>query len=179
MRRPRVCLAAGAAAMVALVGCSSSQTGITASAATSGTTATTVPQCVTVQLAASLGRLDGAAGTFWGPLYLRNTSGSNCTIQGYANAWFVAGPDDHQVGQAASQDPGSTALVTLSPGQTASAILGIGDVGNLGPDCSATTVTGLRVFPPGQTESLVIDHLGTACANPRYTTLHVRPFASA
>ena len=87
--------------------------------------------------------------------------------------------DLHQVGQAASQDPGSTPTVTLSPGQTASATLGIVEAGNFPPDCNMTPVSGLRVTPPGQTDSLVIAHADTACANPTYATLHVGPLASA
>jgi hypothetical protein len=92
---------------------------------------------------------------------------------------FVAGPDNHQVGQAASQDPGSTPTVTLSPGQTASATVGIVEAGNFPPDCNMTPVSGLRLSPPGQTAPLVIGHADTACANPKYATLHVGPFASA
>jgi hypothetical protein len=118
-------------------------------------------------------------GTSYYPLTLRNTGSSKCIIQGYAGVWFVAGPDNHQVGQAASQDPGSTPTVTLSPGQTASATLGIVNARNFAPDCDMTPVSGLRVSPPGQTASLIIGHANTACANPNYTTLHVRPFASA
>jgi hypothetical protein len=167
------------AATVAFAGCSSSKTGTTASTATTGTTAITVSQCATAQLAASLGQSNGAMGTIYYPLNLRNTSSSKCTIQGYAGVSFVAGPDNHQVGQAASQDPRSTPTVTLSPGQTASARLGIVNAGNFPPDCNMTPVSGLRVSPPGQTASQVIDHAATACANPKYTTLHVGPFASA
>ena len=71
------------------------------------------------------------------------------------------------------------ATVTLSPGQTASATLGIVDAGNFPGDCQRTPVSGLQSTPPGQTASLVIAHADTACANPQYSTLHVGPFASA
>jgi Protein of unknown function (DUF4232) len=167
------------AATVALAGCGSSKTGTTATTATTGAPVATVSPCATAQLAASLGQSNGAAGTIYYPLNLRNTSSSTCTIAGYAAVSFVAGADDHQVGQAAKQDPGSTGTVTLSPGQTASARLGIVAAGNFPLDCTMTPVTGLRVFPPGQSASLVIGHADTACANPKYTTLHVGPWANA
>jgi hypothetical protein len=112
--------------------------------------------------AASLGQKNGAAGTRYYPVNLRNTSNAQCTIQGYAGVSFVAGADNHQVGQAASQDPGSTPTVTLSPGQTASATLGIVEAGNFPPDCNMTPVSGLRVTPPGQTDTLVIANAATA-----------------
>jgi hypothetical protein len=175
MRRLSVCLAV--AATVALAGCHSSKTGTPTSTATTSTPA--VSPCATAQLAASLGQENGTAGTRYYPVNLRNTSNAQCTIQGYAGVSFVAGADNHQVGQAASQDAGSTPTVTLSPGQTASATLGIVEAGNFPPDCNMTPVSGLRVTPPGQTDSLVIAHADTACANPTYATLHVGPLASA
>ncbi len=177
MRRLSVVLAV--AATVALAGCHSSKTGTPASTATTSTPAATVSPCATAQLAASLGQENGTAGTRYYPVNLRNTSNAQCTIQGYAGLSFVAGADNHQVGQAASQDPGSTPTVTQSPGQTATATLGIVEAGNFPPDSNMTPVSGLRVTPPGQTDSLVIAHADTACANPTYATLHVGPLASA
>jgi hypothetical protein len=165
------------AATVVLAGCNSYKSGTASSTVT--TTAPAASHCSTTQLAASLGQSNGTAGTIYYPLNLRNTGGSNCTIQGYAGVSFVAGADNHRVGQAAEQDPGSTAAVTLSPGQTASATLGIVNAGNFPDDCQRTPVSGLQVSPPGQTASLVIAHPDTACANPQYSTLHVGPFASA
>jgi len=131
MRRSPMYLAV--AATVAPAGCSSSKTGTTPSTATTGTPTATASPCATPQLAASLGQPNGAMGTVYYPLNLRNTNTSTCTIQGYAAVSFVTGADNHQVGQAASQDPGATPTVTLSPGQTASATLGIVDAGNFPP----------------------------------------------
>ena len=61
---------------------------------------------------------------------------------------------------------------------------GFGDTRDRGgrklpPDCNMTPVSGLRVTSSGQTDSLVIAHADTACANPTYATLHVGPLASA
>jgi Protein of unknown function (DUF4232) len=177
MKRLAMCLAI--AATVVLAGCSSSETGTAPSTVTTSTPAVTASPCPATQLAASLGQSSGTAGTIYHPLSLRNTGSSTCTIQGYAGVSFVAGTDNHRVGQAAGQDTGSTPTVTLSPGQMASATLGIVDAGNFPDDCERTPVSGLQVSPPGQTASLLIAHADTACANPKYSTLHVGPFESA
>ena len=176
MKRLPMCL--GIAAAVVLAGCSSSKTSTAPSTATTSASGATTAPCATAALAASVGRPDGTAGTIYYPVNLRNTGSSTCTIQGYPGVSFVAGANN-QVGQAAEHDPGSTATVTLSPGQTASATLGIVDAGNFPGDCQRTPVSGLQSTPPGQTASLVIAHADTACANPQYSTLHVGPFASA
>jgi hypothetical protein len=160
-----------AAAMAALAGCGSSNT---------ATTSPAISRCTTAQLEASLGEPRGTGGTTTDyPLNLRNTSTSTCTIQGYAGVSFVAGDDNNQIGHAASWDTGSAPTIMLSHGQTASATLGIVDPANLPPDCDPTPPTGLRVSPPDQTASLVIDPAGIACSNPKYTTVHVGPFQSA
>lgn len=166
------------AAAVVLAGCSSSKPGAPPSTATTGAPVAVASQCASTALAAGLGRGDGTAGTVYYPLTLRNTGSSTCTIHGYAGVSFVAGTDNHRVGKAAEHDPRSTATVTLSSGQTATATLGIVHAGNFPDDCQRTPVSGLQVSPPGQTASLVIAHADTACANPKYSTLHVGPFGS-
>ena len=170
MRRLRKNLTAAVAAL-ALAGCGSSNT------ATTGTTGPAISRCTTGQLEATLGEPGGTGGTTTDyPLSLRNTGTSACTIQGYAGVLFVAGDDNHQIGQAASRDTGSAPTITLSHGQTASATLGIVDPANFPPDCDPTPPTGLRVSPPDQTASLLIDPAGTACSNSKYATLHIGPF---
>lgn len=91
------------AAMVALPGCGSSKT--STSTATTGAPVATASQCATAQLAASLGQSNGAAGTIYYPLNLRDTSSSTCTIEGYAAVSFVAGADNtgRPSGQAGSR----------------------------------------------------------------------------
>jgi hypothetical protein len=162
-----------------LAGCSSSNTASTNSTSTSASTTASESHCATAQLEAKLGEPQGTTGTTKYSLNLSNTSTSTCTIQGYAGVTFVAGDDNHPIGHAADQDTGPLPTITLSPGQTASAILGIEDPANLPADCDATPPSGLRVSPPDQSASLVIDPAGIACANPKYTTLHIGPFHNA
>jgi Protein of unknown function (DUF4232) len=99
---------------------------------------------------------------------IRNTGSSPCTLQGQPVVAFVAGADNHQVGAATEHDPDPFPTITLSPGQTATALLKIEDAGNY--DCN-TPVSGLRVTPPGQTGSLVIAHDDVACTDTSFSTL--------
>jgi hypothetical protein len=112
-------------------------------------------------------------------LVLRNTGSSTCIERGYPGVSFVSGSQCQQVGAAASRAPGTIATVTLAPGASASATLGIVDAGNFPSDCNKTSVTGLRVYPPEQTASLYISHADSACASTKYVTLHVNPFAAS
>lgn len=140
----------------------------------SGTGAPTgPPQCATSQLTATFGNASGAAGTTYYQLTLTNAGAGACVIQGYPGVSFVAGSDQHQVGAAASRAPGTTPAVTLQAGQAASATVGIGDAANYPSSCQQTPVTGLRVYPPDQTASLLVSHDDNACANSADATLRV------
>jgi hypothetical protein len=90
----------------------------------------------------------------------------------------VTGSTGQQVGAAARRVPGSEAALTLAPGQTATAILGIVDDSNFGSGCGITAVQGLRVYPPGDTGALFVPHTDQGCANSSDTTLTIRPVAS-
>jgi hypothetical protein len=107
---------------------------------------------------------------------IRNTGSSPCTLQGPPVVAFVAGVDNHQVGAATEHDPDPFPTVTLSPGQTATALLKIEDAGNY--DCN-TPVSGLGVTPPGQTASLVIAHDDIACTDTSFSSLGVDVLKSA
>jgi hypothetical protein len=112
-------------------------------------------------------------------LILRNTASATCIERGYPGVSFVSGSNGQQVGAAASRDAGTVATVTLAPGASVTATLGIVDAGNFPSDCNKTSVTGLRVYPPEQRTALYITHADSACANTKYVTLHVNPFAAS
>ena len=135
--------------------------------------------CPTSQLYATLASPNGAAGTVYYQLVLRNTGRATCIEQGYPGVSFVAGSSGQQVGAAASRSPGTITTVTLAPGASATATLGSVNAGNFPSDCNETPVLGLRVYPPEQTTSLYVPHQNTACANTKYVTLHVGPFAAS
>lgn len=138
-----------------------------------------VPACAVAQLTPSLGPPEGAAGTIFYPVILKNAGTAACSMSGYPAVSFIAGSDNHPVGVAASQDPDTVGTVVIDPGQATSANLGIANAGNFPADCSAVPVSGLQVGLPGQTDLLVIGHADTACASADYSTLHVGPFTGA
>ncbi|MGD0873836.1 MAG: DUF4232 domain-containing protein [Acidimicrobiales bacterium] len=90
---------------------------------------------------------DGTAGTVFYELEFSNVGSRTCTLRGYPSVWAVS-LSGHEIGRSASRR-GSPSTVTLHPGSTAHAILGVVDTGALcsGPGVAAA---GLEVVPPGQ-----------------------------
>ncbi len=90
---------------------------------------------------------DGTAGTIYYELEFSNVGRQTCTLHGYPSVWAVS-LTGVQIGDPASHR-GVPSTVTLQPGATAHAILGVVDTGALcsGPGVAAA---GLRVIPPGQ-----------------------------
>lgn len=152
----------------------------TTAAPTTTTPGPTGPQpCQTAQLIGRLANPNGAAGTIYYTLELTHIGPTTCTVTGYAGVSFVTNSAGTQVGAAARRDPGSAATVTLAPGQSAGATLGIVDASNYGSGCGIVPVAGLRVYPPGNTGALFVPHEANACSNSTDVVLHVAPFKAA
>jgi hypothetical protein len=133
------------------------------------------PGCATAVLKGSLGPGSAAAGSSFYPIDFTNTSGSACTLYGYPGVSFVTASGS-QVGTPATEDPTfPRQLVTLAPGGTAHADLRVATAQNYpSATCSPVAVSSIRVFPPGQTSSLVIALSSTGCANPAVQILAVQ-----
>ena len=110
-------------------------------------------------------------------LVLRNTGSTTCTLYGYPGISFVAGDDRHQVGTSADQQPGTTpSRVTLVPGSAALAPLTIAANASVGAGaCRPTDVVGLKIYPPGSKEAVLVDRPATACGAPDAHQLVVGP----
>lgn len=138
-------------------------------AAHPGRTAT--PACATSGLDVWLNTQgNGAAGTIYYDLEFTNLSGSTCTLFGYpgVSATNLTGA---QLGSAAVRIGATPQTVTLANGATATALLGIAQAGILPPtQCGPTTAAGLRIYPPGQTQSKRVPFPFPACSKtgPRY-----------
>lgn len=119
-------------------------------------------RCTTAHLEIwfGLGEGGGTLGSVYYPLEFSNVGHHACTLNGYPGvSGFRAGGG--QVGPAASRNGQPHTTVTLAPGATAHAILRIVDAGAL---CtSPATALGLKVFPPGATQSQSIDFSFAAC----------------
>lgn len=92
---------------------------------------------------------NGTAGTIFYKLNFTNESGHSCTLEGFP---FILGVNlaGHQLGNRAAFDHTSTPhVVTIANKHTATAILGIVDVGNFSATaCHPVLAAGLKVFAP-------------------------------
>jgi hypothetical protein len=65
-------------------------------------------------------------------------------------------------------------VVTLGPGQTASALLRIVEAGNYSPAaCSPTTTTYIQIYPPNQTTPIYLSYKSTGCASSSVNLLSI------
>ena len=137
------------------------------------------PECRTADLHVAAGRVNGTAGTFYLPIRFTNAGAHPCELVGFPGVSYLASPGGSQVGDAAERQGAAGSPVVLRPGQTASAIVGMVDVGALPASCRPTSVAGFRVYPPDQTASVFVAHRGTGCAGhigqPQLTVRAVRP----
>ncbi len=86
-------------------------------------------------------------------------------MDGYPGVSFVDA-QGHQIGVPASRALGAGGPVTLAAGATAAALIAYHDAYvSTFPNCQPTTAAGIRVYPPGETESLVVPTNLMVCAN--------------
>ncbi|MDO4918150.1 DUF4232 domain-containing protein [Kocuria sp.] len=131
--------------------------------------------CSAAQLSGTATPEQGAAGHTIANLTLTNTGSAPCILDGYAGVSFVDA-SGATVGAPASRDSAGAGAVTLQPGASASAGLSITRPGVIGQVCNPHETTGLRVYPPGSHESLVVSYPGQACGNPKVSQLQVKGF---
>lgn len=137
--------------------------------APSGRTSGTAPMCAAAQLTASLGGGDAGAGNLYRYLVLTNRTSGACQVSGYPGLSLLdAG--GKQIGAPATRDRRTYAPVVLEPGGSASVT--IHTINRQGA-CLPTSAQ-LRVYPPGNTASLVIPGEITNCDD-RFS---VTPFAA-
>ncbi|MCE0762250.1 DUF4232 domain-containing protein [Pseudonocardia kujensis] len=124
----------------------------------------TPPNCATAALRITLGAGDAGAGSVYRPLVFTNTGGTTCQLRGFPGVSYVAGDDGHQVGPAAAMSGERGGEVRLGPGGSAAAPLQLANVQNFDPaTCRPTPVRGLRVYPPGETQSAFVPLETTGC----------------
>jgi hypothetical protein len=115
---------------------------------------------------------DGTAGTTFFQLEFSNIGPAPCTFFGFPGVSAIRA-NGRQAGLGARRT-GTPHRVTLSPGATAHAILGVTDAGAV---CAHPVRTvNLRVFPPGQSRAQFVPLALQACLHQR--VLRVRPVHS-
>lgn len=139
------------AASSAVAGTSTSGPGGTMTGGTGTGPAT--PGCTPADLRV---RLDAAAagvaaGTSYVPIEFTNTTSAPCTLRGFPAVALTSGVTGTQIGTEAAVDQSvPSASVTLAPGGTAHAWLGIASTANIPASaCKPVTAAGLRVVAPG------------------------------
>ncbi|MFF0990228.1 DUF4232 domain-containing protein [Kocuria nitroreducens] len=145
--------------------------GTTAGARTGGGS----PLCSTSRLEVAAAPVGGAAGSVHVDVVLTNTGENPCTLAGYAGVSFVDATGT-MIGSPALRDttvPGTGQV--LAPGQSVTAGLRMSQAGNH-PTCDARTAAGLRVYPPENTESVVIPFPVEACGDPQVHQLEIQGF---
>jgi Protein of unknown function (DUF4232) len=169
---------AGAAAAAAIVPniAASASSDSAARPASAGQPAT-AHRCTTADLRVWLAVPgDGTAGPIYYALELSNVSSSACTVYGYPGVSAVAA-GGKQLGSAARRDAVKPpTLITLAKGGTAHVLLGITDPGFFSPSaCPRANAIGLRVYPPNDTASTIVDFPFAACgkAGPSFLSVSV------
>lgn len=161
----------------------SSGSGATAPGSTPASTApaTTPPagpaECTTAGLHVAVGSNQGAAGTIYYNIDFTNVSSSSCILQGYPGISLVSAGSTagSQIGADAKRSS-DTAVhpITLTPGQTAHALLGIADAANFtASSCHPVTAHWLKVFPPDQTVAAYVSLRTQTCASTSVPTMHI------
>jgi hypothetical protein len=167
-------LLAGAASAALLAGSLSAIDPAHASSASAGRS---VPQCSNADLAASYHRGNGAAGTIYGAIVLRNTSGHACVTGGYAGISYVGDGNGTQIGAPAVRiDASEVAAYVLAPGQRLRAPIGETEALNYPKGrCHPAHVDGFRVYVPNSFASQYVAHPTTGCRNAAIKLIHEKP----
>jgi hypothetical protein len=122
---------------------------------TSGT-----PMCAASQLTGALGGSDAGAGNLYRFLVLTNSGSTTCHLTGYPGVSMLD-TSGKQIGQPATRQSMTYAAIVLRPGASASdTIHTINHQGTCLPASSK-----LKVYPPGNTASLVVAGAVTNCDN--------------
>lgn len=160
---------------------SPSPTTVVGSSSTSAPTpSTSVSQgpgpCSASDLKVTLGKGGAAAGTAYYPILFTNISAAaSCTLYGFPGVSFTGETYSVQVGPAATRNHSSPeAVVTLTPGAVASALIAVVDAQNYPPGpCGLTTASGVLVYPPNLTTAVGLPFNGYTCVNAKYHVLTV------
>ncbi|WP_326964968.1 DUF4232 domain-containing protein [Arthrobacter sp. PL16] len=114
----------------------------------------------------------GAAGSVYRSLVLTNASDQECSVEGYPGVSFTDAAGA-QIGAPAERDGSAPVRVALAPGASVSTTLQQTNAGNYGGDCGLTQSAGLRVYPPGATDSLVLPQAISACSDTAIVLMRV------
>ena len=132
-----------------------------------------------LQVTVNVSQAGGAAGSTYYPVDFINTSSSACSLYGYPGMSFVTADSStgRQIGAAAQENPGLPKVtVNITADGKAHAWLQVAEAGNYpAATCQPVTAHWLRVFAPGETEALYVNHAFNACSSASAPLLTVMP----
>jgi hypothetical protein len=118
-------------------------------------------------------------GSTYYPVDFTNTASSACGLAGYPGMSFVTSGDGagRQVGAAAQRNPAFGKVpVRLAAGGVAHAWLQVAQAANYpSATCQPVTAHWLRVYAPGETEALYLNHSFSTCSSASVQLLTVMP----
>ncbi len=113
---------------------------------------------------------NGTAGAVFYPVEFTNVGRTACTLTGFPGVSAIS-KTLHQIGAAASREKAAVRTVTIRPGQTAHASLGVVDPGFL-TGCHRAAADGLKVYPPNEKgKQYVLSFSFEACKNESVLTV--------
>ena len=117
----------------------------------------------------------GASGRTFYYLEFTNLSGTSCHLFGYPGVSGVT-LSGTQIGRPAARYSNNPHTVTLANGATTHALVGVVNAGVIPPaQCHPVTASGLRVYPPNQTQSRVVPYPFPACSRTGPIYLFISP----
>jgi Protein of unknown function (DUF4232) len=161
--------------------------GGTATPAGTGATGATAPglgglalcQPASLHVAVNASQAGATVGSTYYPVDFTNTASSACGLAGYPGMSFVTSGDGagRQIGAAAQQNPGFGKVpVRLAAGGVAHAWLQVTQTANYpSATCQPVTAHWLRVYAPGETEALYLNHSFGTCSSASVQLLTVMP----
>jgi hypothetical protein len=122
------------------------------------------PQCDSSNTSVTLGMSNGAAGTDYQTLVIKNTSMSDCVTGGYPGI-SLDNSMDAQLGPAAGRMGGSGSQVTLAPGHEATDIFSYGDAAvSTEMGCNPEQGADIRVYLPNAMGSALVPFAREGCS---------------
>ncbi len=120
------------------------------------------PRCESTELSVALGRVEPAAGNRYATLVFTNIGNRVCHLQGYPGA-SALDAQMQQLGPAVTNAPGNPHVrLTLEPGSKVSTVLHWAS--DAAGACQPES-TYLRVYPPGETDPLIIEAAIQLCGD--------------
>jgi hypothetical protein len=134
--------------------------------------------CRTSGLKVTLGPGEGAAGSTFLPLIIKNVSTKPCRTGGFGGVSLVANPNGNPIGAPADRtQQGSVRPIVLQPGQVATATIQLTNAENFPTSkCMPVQAGGFRVYPPNETHSAFVAHKTPACSSAKVHLLTIRPY---